>query len=64
LQLKRLMPLIDNFAIDSTGRFFVTGFDTPEFVEVEPDGSNGPLMKIGEQRIAISFASRNRGLSA
>jgi outer membrane protein assembly factor BamB len=39
---------IDNFVIDSTGRFFVTGFDTPVFVEVEPDGSNGPLTKIGE----------------
>jgi DNA-binding beta-propeller fold protein YncE len=39
---------IDNFVIGPTGRFFVTGFDVPELAVVEPDGSNGPLIKIGQ----------------
>jgi hypothetical protein len=39
---------IDNFVIDPAGRFFVTGFDMPELVVIEPDGSNGRVIKIGE----------------
>jgi hypothetical protein len=38
---------VDNFAIGPTGRFFVTGFDIPALVVVEPDGSNGPRIEIG-----------------
>jgi sugar lactone lactonase YvrE len=38
---------VDNFAIDPQGRFFVTGFDVPELVVVESDGSKGPLLRLG-----------------
>ncbi len=37
----------DNFVIGPAGRFFVTGYDVPQFAVVEPDGSNGPLIQVG-----------------
>ena len=38
---------VDNFAIDADGKFFVTGYDKPQIVVIDPQGPKGTLLPIG-----------------